>query len=187
MRKLRVMGIDPGLTGGISIFGVDDGSYAVIAMPHSNEEIALTIQRLSQRWEIVMAGIERVQSMPNNAAAGMLSYGKHSGFIECACLLCGIPLRNFVPMSWQKTVTGLLAERPKPADKKGLSKAQISEIEKAHKTALARHRKDTKARSIQIAKQRYPLVAKQLGAQNKDGLADALHIGRYTLTLYREG
>lgn len=187
MSKLRVMGIDPGVTGGISLFGVEDGSYAVIAMPQSNEEVALTIQRLAQRWNIVMAGIERVQSMPNNAAAAMLSYGKHSGFIECACLLLNIPLRSFVPMSWQKTVTGLLAERPKPPDKKGIAKALLADAEKAHKAALAAHRKATKGRSIQIAKSRYPNCARQLGAQNKDGLADALHIGRYTLSLYREG
>lgn len=187
MSNLRVMGIDPGVTGGISLHGVDDGSYAVIAMPASNEEVALTIQRLAKRWTIVMAGIERVQSMPNNAAAAMLSYGKHAGFIECACLLCGIPLRSFVPMSWQKTVTGLLAERPKAPDKKGLDKKRLAEVEKAHKVVLARHRKDTKARSIQIAKQRYPDCAKQLRLVSNDGLADALHIGRYTVTLYREG
>lgn len=187
MSNRKVMGIDPGGTGGISLHGVDDGSYDVIAMPSSNEEAALTIQRLSKRWDIVLAVIERVQSMPKNAAASMLTYGKHAGFLEAACLLCGIPLRGIVPQTWQKTVTGLLGERPKAPDMKGMGKEELKAAKKAHDSALARHRKDTKKRSIQIAKQRYPKVAGKLKNADTDGLADALHIGRYGLTLYREG
>lgn len=187
MSRRKVMGIDPGVTGGISLHGVDDGSYSVIAMPESNEEAALTIQRLSRRWEIVLAVIERVQSMPTNAATAMLTYGKHAGYLEAACLLSNIPLRDITPQTWQKTVIGLLGERPKAPDMKGMNKGEIDNAKKLHKQALATHRKGTKQRSIQIAKQRYPLVASKLSAQNKDGLADALHIGRYGLTLYREG
>ena len=187
MSRLKVMGIDPGVTGGISLHGVEDGSYDVIAMPATNEEAALTIQRLSRRWEIVLAVIERVQSMPDNAATTMLTYGKHAGFLEAACLLSAIPLRGITPQTWQKTVTGLLGERPKPPDLKSLGRAELQEAQKAHKKLLAQHRKETKKRSIQIAKQRYPNVAGKMKTQDKDGLADALHIGRYGLTLYREG
>lgn len=191
MDKPRVvLGIDPGVTGGIALHGVDDPSrYSVMPMPEGNEEIAATIRRLSRRWDIVLACCEKSQSMPGNAAATMFTYGEHNGFLKCALFMLGIPVLLVTPQKWQKTVSGLIPSdpRPKKPDMRGMTKDEIKNVEKNHKKALAARRRNIKSNSLKTAKQRYPQCVSVLKHKNKDGLADALHIGRYGVTIFKEG
>ncbi len=187
-RKRKVIGIDPGGTGGISLFDVEDpDSYDVIPMPADNELVAMTLKKLFERWEVVLVACEKSQSMPGNAAQSMYNYGEHNGYIKAVCVVCGVPIVLFTSQTWQKTVTGLVPpDKPKKPDMKGMSKVEIKAAEKAHKAALASRRKKIKSNSLTIARQRYPKVADKIKHANKDGLADALHIGRYGLSIYKE-
>lgn len=190
MDKPRVvLGVDPGVTGGISLHGVDDGNYSVMAMPEGNEEIAATFRRLAQRWDIVMVCCEKSQSMPGNAAATMFTYGEHNGFLKCACFMLDIPMHLVTPQKWQKTVSGLIPSEPRPKkpDTKGMTKQEKKNVESNHKKALAARRRKIKSNSLKTAKQRYPKCVDRLKHKNKDGLADALHIGRYGVTIFKEG
>jgi crossover junction endodeoxyribonuclease RuvC len=140
----RVIGIDPGLKGGIVT--MDNGEIiATLKMPiHKFEgSSAINWHHLAGYLEgqsPYMVSIEKVNAMPGQGVCSMFSFGTNYGGLLGLCAGLGIPFTLVRPQQWQKEI--------------------FSGIDK----------RLGKARSKVYCQQRWPHIEP---LQKNDGLADA--------------
>jgi crossover junction endodeoxyribonuclease RuvC len=104
-----VLGIDPGIRGGLAIVGDGNGVGTLIdavdiptVADGARERVAvLTVRDWITRHEPKLALIERAQAMPRQGASSGFKYGRAVGALEGAVALCGIPLEITEPTSWK--------------------------------------------------------------------------------------
>ena len=157
-----VIGIDPGLAGGIAILDGDDtevhimptlkdprGRGKTINTHRIVEIIEGTLKEGLPRPHVV---IEAQRPMPQQGVRSMFSLGKGSGVVEGVCAALRLPCEFVDARQWQKAMFAGIPHR------------------------------DTKAAAILKAKQLYPnvsLLATDRCRKAHDGLADALLIATY--------
>jgi hypothetical protein len=96
-----ICGIDPGVTGGISIL---DRSGAVVGswkMPETEVDIAELLSEYAPR--LSFAVIERVQPMPTGTIA-MFKLGRSYGFLRGLLAILQIPRDEVRAQEWQKAM-----------------------------------------------------------------------------------
>lgn len=94
---MRVVGIDPGLGGGIA-YSDHSGILVVSKMPDTE----LGIWRLIKQIAPDAAYIELVHAMPTNGCIGNFKLGKNFGALLCALNACGAPVTQVSSVLWQK-------------------------------------------------------------------------------------
>jgi len=106
------VGVDPGLTGAIAVLHGDE--YAVYDIPtikKGDGAVKYEIDpagmgRLLREGIInrvrVVAALERVNSMPGQAAAATFSLGDSFGVCRSVLSLTNLPLTYITPMAWKK-------------------------------------------------------------------------------------
>ena len=109
---MKILGIDPGVRGGLAIVRVDNNGAALqliaaIDIPVIGVKAKERVDVLAIRTWIEMhkpdhAVIERAQAMPKQGASSGFKYGRAVGAIEAAIALCGVPLEIVEPMAWKK-------------------------------------------------------------------------------------
>lgn len=119
-----VVGIDPGLSGALSLIG-QSGLIAVADMPLmakgtgagrvKNEVNAAALNQLLRGWidgqaDEVMCVLERVSSMPQQGVAGVFSLGDTVGCIRGVIAAHGYELQYVTPQRWKKYY-GLSADK----------------------------------------------------------------------------
>ena len=105
-----VVGIDPGINGGIAIVEVVDevptliGAWDIpVVGAGAKERVdALTLRALIRQHGPTFAYIERAQAMPKQGASSGFKYGRATGTIEAAIALCEIPFEIIEPALWKK-------------------------------------------------------------------------------------
>jgi len=124
---MTVIGIDPGLSGGLAVL---DGANApaLLIMPTMGterpqiDEAALRtwledlLLQARQRSQALTAYVESVSAMPKQGVASMFTFGCGYGLVRG--ILCGlrIPYRLVKPQEWQRVVlAGLDRRDPKAA------------------------------------------------------------------------
>lgn len=105
MKKLIT--IDPGKNGGIAfrIAGVD-----AVPMPETVHDLVREIERIlgsAAPGDDVSAVIERVHSMPTDAASAAFTFGENFGMIQGVLAALKIPYSFVAPHVWQKKVGAL--------------------------------------------------------------------------------
>ena len=98
-----IIGIDPGLKGGIAFLSAKGAGASV--MPVAGKEIdgrALAAALDLSRPDVVI--IEKVASRPGQGVASMFRFGQGYGVIIGVCEALGIPYRLVTPQAWKKTV-----------------------------------------------------------------------------------
>lgn len=162
---MRVLGIDPGLSGGVALMLNDVfGSFELplaFAMP-TNEIVrnSKTKNSLDQRelFEALklyfepgsVAYIERVGAMPGQGTSSMFSFGRTVGATEALVMACGYRIEYVAPAVWKKRF------------KLGKGKDE----------------------SLEAARRFWPSRASQLFPRKKDeGVAEACLIARYGMEL----
>ena len=127
-RCLRVLGIDPGLTGaGVSILASPVAIGPVLGgwdMPTRPERLsrgktrpAVDAPRLAQLIadaEPDLIVLERVHAAPGQGVASMFRFGRAAGIVEGAAAGLRVPLVEILPrewMRWTKTATGSSSSR----------------------------------------------------------------------------
>lgn len=101
-----VVGIDPGLKGGIAILS-DTDSPAVIPMPVAGKEIDV---HYIKGWLGGLAGfpvyvwIEKVHSMPQQGVASTFNFAMNYGVVIGAVQSLGYPLQLVAPQTWKKVI-----------------------------------------------------------------------------------
>lgn len=98
----KIIGIDPGKTGGITVMTpLNDWGEVKIdvhKMPLNPRDIYDLLASLGKGE----AWLEQVHSMPNDSKGNVFTFGRGVGGLEMACTAVGFRLRFVTPVAWQK-------------------------------------------------------------------------------------
>jgi len=97
----KIIGIDPGATGGISVYSCDlKRIIEVTKMPSTPQEL-LSFLRIYKFNSVCY--LEKVQGIPGaGGASQMFNFGRGFGQIEMALIANQIPFTEVMPQKWQK-------------------------------------------------------------------------------------
>jgi len=149
----RILGIDPGVRGGLALVEINDG-----AAPQLLEAIDIPVTGVSAKERVdvlairawVMAHqpqhayIERAQALPKQGASSGFKYGRATGAIEAAIACCEIPITIVEPAVWKKF------HHLRGGDKEGARQRALQLFPSAH-ALLARKRDHQRAEAALIA------------------------------------
>ena len=108
---MKILGIDPGVRGGLAIVTIDDGAAPqlvdAIDIPVTGVGAKERVDVLAIRTWIAAhqpqhALIERAQAMPKQGASSGFKYGRAVGAIEATIALCSIPMEIIEPSAWKR-------------------------------------------------------------------------------------
>jgi len=108
---MKLLGVDPGIRGGLAIVSIDDGAAPqlidAIDIPVTGVGAKERVDVLAIRtWIIAHAPqhalIERAQAMPKQGASSGFKYGRATGALEGVLACCEIPMTIVEPSVWKK-------------------------------------------------------------------------------------
>src|SRR6476469_10807049 len=111
MRKI-LLGIDPGINGGLSIVEISDAAapvliecidIPVVGIGAKERVDVAAIRNFIDRHKPARALIERAQAMPKQGSSSGFKYGRAVGAIEAVISCCGIPMTIVEPAKWKKS------------------------------------------------------------------------------------
>jgi crossover junction endodeoxyribonuclease RuvC len=150
---MRVLGVDPGISGGLAVVEITDGGAPVLVecidIPAigsgAKERVDVAaIRSFVDRHAPIRALIERAQAMPKQGASSGFKYGRAVGAIEATIALCSIPVEIVEPTAWKRfwKLPG--------KDKEGARQKALQLFPTAH-AALARKKDHGRAEASLIA------------------------------------
>jgi crossover junction endodeoxyribonuclease RuvC len=151
--NVRVLGVDPGIRGGLAVIAVDDGAaprlveaidIPVVGVGAKERVDVAAIRNFIDQHKPVRALIERAQAMPKQGASSGFKYGRAVGAIEAAIILCSIPVEFVEPSVWKR------AWRLPGKDKESARQQALQQFPAAH-ASLARKRDHGRAEASLIA------------------------------------
>lgn len=107
MRQVRVLGVDPGIGGGLALLDVSLGLLMTADMPiiKSGKARLMSESALTQQfsdWEPDVAWVERVHSMPKQGVASTFSFGMNYGLIRGVLAGLRVPTILVTPQEWKR-------------------------------------------------------------------------------------
>jgi crossover junction endodeoxyribonuclease RuvC len=108
---MRILGIDPGVRGGLAIIEIDNGIAPklidAIDIPVTGVGAKERVDVLAIRAWILAhkpdhAMIERAQAMPKQGASSGFKYGRATGALEAVIACCEVPMTIIEPTAWKK-------------------------------------------------------------------------------------
>jgi crossover junction endodeoxyribonuclease RuvC len=103
---MRVLGVDPGINGGLSVIDITDGAapvlvgcidIPVIGVGAKERVDVAAIRNFIEKHKPIHALIERAQAMPKQGVSSGFKYGRAVGSIEATIALCLIPVEIIEP------------------------------------------------------------------------------------------
>ncbi len=119
MKKI-IIGIDPGLTGGIAV--LDSKSKELISLADmpvipeggrkkvSGHGLATIIGGYG-RQQVAMVYLEKVGARPGQGVVSMFNFGRSYGAVEATIAVLGLPLTYVAPQSWKRAAGLLRADK----------------------------------------------------------------------------
>lgn len=110
---MRVIGIDPGLSGAIAFYDTVEGVIEIADMPtvelvrngkKKREVSAVLLSNILTRHKVDAAFLERVNAMAGQGVTSVFSFGRSSGMVEGILAAYDIPTTLVTPQAWQKAV-----------------------------------------------------------------------------------
>jgi len=107
----KVLGVDPGVSGGLAIVEITDEAVPVliecvdipVVGTGAKERVDVAaIRNFIDQHKPIHALIERAQAMPKQGASSGFKYGRAVGAIEAAITLCSIPIEIVEPSAWKR-------------------------------------------------------------------------------------
>lgn len=111
MRIWKILGVDPGIYGGLALVLVNNHGTTTLLdatdIPVNGVKAKERVDSLVLRDWIMNSGpdfavIERAQAMPKQGASSGFKYGRAVGAIEATILACEIPMTIIEPSAWKK-------------------------------------------------------------------------------------
>jgi crossover junction endodeoxyribonuclease RuvC len=108
---MKILGIDPGVRGGLSVVEVTDGvapmlvecvDIPVIGSGAKERVDVAGIRNFIEAHQPARALIERAGAMPKQGIASTFKYGRATGAIEAAITLCSIPVEIIEASAWKR-------------------------------------------------------------------------------------
>ena len=162
---MLIFGIDPGISGAISIFK-NNKFVEVLDMPTmidgkknkrqvNGAQFAHIIKEYSNGYDGEMSVIvEQVNAMPGQGVTSMFNFGQSFGVIKGVCSALNIPIYFVRPLKWKK----------------------YFDLVKTHKDA-------SRTKAIQI----YPHISNKISRKKDSNKADAILIASYFKDLQKLG
>lgn len=102
-----IIGIDPGITGGIAVYGPDgywSEQMPVMAVGAKGRRCVnpLGVKDLLETMGHSVVYLEKVHSMPKNGGAANFSFGDSFGCLRGVVMSMGYPLVLVTPQTWKK-------------------------------------------------------------------------------------
>ena len=105
-----VLGVDPGIRGGLAIVSDRDGigtlidaiDIPVIGSGARERVDVAAVRDWIQRHAPDFALVERAQAMPRQGASSGFKYGRATGSLEAAVVLCAVPVEIVEPSVWKR-------------------------------------------------------------------------------------
>jgi crossover junction endodeoxyribonuclease RuvC len=151
MAPKLIVGLDPGLSGGIALLGLD-GALKVLDMPtveidrggKARREIdTAALADLLRDAGAAHAWLERVASRPGQGVASMFAFGRGVGQIEGVLAALRLPMSYVTPQAWRKAL--------RVPDGKDGSRLRASQIMPAYAGEWRRAKDDGRAEAALIA------------------------------------
>jgi crossover junction endodeoxyribonuclease RuvC len=150
---VKILGIDPGVNGGLAVVEITDGAAPVLTecadIPAigtgAKERVDVAaLRNFIEKHKPALGLIERAGVMPKQGIASGFKYGRAVGAIEAAIALCAIPIEVVEPSAWKRFwhLPG--------KDKERARQTSAGEIPAAH-ASLARKKDHQRAESALIA------------------------------------
>lgn len=96
-----VIGIDPGMSGGIAVLTCDGAVIEVFNMPQTMADL---YESLLEFKEDAVCYLEDVgHGMPGQSSKATATFARHCGHIEMALLALGISTHTVTPNKWMKS------------------------------------------------------------------------------------
>ncbi len=194
-----IIGIDPGITGGISIL-FKNGQVNVYPMPVKKKIINKKNKRVYDIKKIVdiispftskkvLFVQEKVSSMPGEGSVSAFMFGKSSGLTIGAAVALKFEVVEVSPATWKREFTSLvtsdiitLKQSIKELKEIGktLKDKQAKKENKKNVDKLSRQvKKLSKDMARNIISCKYPQLSHLLQKKNSDGVAESLLIALY--------
>jgi crossover junction endodeoxyribonuclease RuvC len=105
-----ILGIDPGIRGGLAVVNADAGvgvlidaiDIPVIGTGAKERVDAIAVRDWIARHRPDLALIERAQALPKQGSSSGFKYGRATGALETAIILCAVPIEIVEPTAWKK-------------------------------------------------------------------------------------
>lgn len=99
-RDEKLIGIDPGKSGGIVVFSLEKNEIVEVAkMPETMKDLHTFLKIYSNNS---ICFLERVGGRPGMGASQMFNFGQNFGHIEMALAALDIKTMEVTPQKWQK-------------------------------------------------------------------------------------
>ena len=107
-----IIGIDPGLTGGIAVLGSENKELISLedmpVIPEGGKKKVsgnglMRIFGGYDRYQVEMVYLERVGARPGQGVVSMFSFGRSYGAVESAVSFMGFPLTYVTPQRWKRS------------------------------------------------------------------------------------
>ena len=153
---MRIIGIDPGLSGGIAI--LDDNKvielFDMPVMPDGKKNkrqlnSALLVKLINdniKNLENTVMVVEQVNAMPGQGVTSMFNFGQTFGAIKGICAALGLPIFFVRPAKWKK-----------------------------HFELINSSKDSSRTKAIEM----YPSISEKLSKKKDVNKSDAILIGRY--------
>jgi Holliday junction resolvasome RuvABC endonuclease subunit len=100
---MRVLGVDPGVSGAYALLGSNGLAAIVDDLPVVNRQVdAAEWRRVIERLKPDIAVVEIVHSMPGQGVASTFKFGMAAGLIRGVLLGAGVPIFDAAPTVWKK-------------------------------------------------------------------------------------
>lgn len=121
---MKLIGIDPGLSGGIAVLG---NSLEIIThkIPETESDLYQLFASLGPPSKAI---IEKVHAFPGQGVSSMFSFGQIYGFKRACLHAVGIPFDEVPPKTWQKEL-GIVFPKGTPyAERKKIAKMKAQQL-----------------------------------------------------------
>lgn len=102
-----VIGIDPGVNGGIAVLGMDGCVIFVRKMPETPQDILDCLRKFAGTelfGSEAVCYLEKVGTgMPGQSSKATATFARHCGHLEMALLALGIKTNDVTPNKWEKS------------------------------------------------------------------------------------
>lgn len=98
---MRILGIDPGVGGGLVILENGD---PVLIVNYSTEQDFIDVVEEASLNKIDAAFIEKVNAFPGQGVASTWKFAQNYGFERGVVRTLKIPLHEVLPQKWQKSL-----------------------------------------------------------------------------------
>ena len=152
---MRIIGIDPGLSGGIAILD-DLKIYDIFDMPIMSEgkknknqlnsaQLVNILNKHVLKKENTFVIVEQVSAMPGQGVTSMFNFGQTFGSIKGICAALGLPIFYVRPAKWKKHFELINSS-------KDASRTKVIEMYPSISSKLTKKKDVNKADAILIAR-----------------------------------